>query len=101
MAHRNPEVNKAMRLGISHLQRGDTIEAHTSFTEASLLDPLYPEAHNKLAALYHKTGNYQECAKHARMALALCPSHYGALAGLGMSLEKAGKVYSVYCMAQT
>ena len=45
-----------MRLGVSSLIRNDVISAHDYFTEASLLDPFYPEAHNKLAAMYHKAG---------------------------------------------
>jgi tetratricopeptide (TPR) repeat protein len=90
MAHADPQVNKAMRLGVSNLKRGDTLAAHDCFTEASVLDPLYPEAHNKLAAMYHKAGQYEECLKRAELTLALCPYHYGALAGLGMSLEKKG-----------
>ena len=56
MAHHDPQVNKAMRLGISNLVRNDVIAAHDNFMEATLRDPLYPEAHNKLAAMYHKAG---------------------------------------------
>ena len=37
--------------------RSDVISAHDNFMEASLLDPHYAEAHNKLAAMYHKAGN--------------------------------------------
>jgi hypothetical protein len=56
MAHHDPQVNKAMRLGISNLVRNDVIAAHDNFMEATLRDPFYPEAHNKLAAMYHKAG---------------------------------------------
>ena len=56
MAHHDPQVNKAMRLGISNLVRNDVIAAHDNFMEATSRDPFYPEAHNKLAAMYHKAG---------------------------------------------
>ena len=54
MSHPNPLINQAMRQGVSCLRRGDTITAHDCFTECVRLDPAYPEAHNKLAAMYHK-----------------------------------------------
>jgi hypothetical protein len=46
--------------------------------------------------MYHKAGQYEECLKRAELTLALCPYHYGALAGLGMSLEKKGIYVYMY-----
>ena len=45
-----------MRMGVSCLRRGDTVNAHDYFMECVRIDPTYPEAHNKLAAMYHKVG---------------------------------------------
>jgi hypothetical protein len=36
MAHADPQVNKAMRLGVSNLKRGDTLAAHDCFTEVHI-----------------------------------------------------------------
>jgi hypothetical protein len=46
-----------MRLGQINLLRNDVIAAHDNFTEVSLLDPFYPEAHNKLSLMYRRAGN--------------------------------------------
>ena len=54
MSHPDPLINQAMRMGVSCLRRGDTVNAHDHFMECVRIDPTYPEAHNKLAAMYHK-----------------------------------------------
>jgi Tfp pilus assembly protein PilF len=79
-----------MRLGMLNVRRGEPVAAHDNFTQALMLDARYPEAGSKLAAMYHREEQYVECMRTARRTLNHCPSHYGAYAGLGMSLEKSG-----------
>jgi Flp pilus assembly protein TadD len=87
MSHDDVQVAKLMRLGVSEMKRGLHSKAFDYFLKAVTIDPLYAEAHNKLAALHHKIGEHEECARRANFALALLPCHYGALAGLGMAQE--------------
>lgn len=47
-----------MRLGQINLLRNDVIAAHDNFTEVSLIDPFYPEAHYKLSLMYRIAGEY-------------------------------------------
>jgi hypothetical protein len=84
-----------MRLGMMNVRRGHQLAAHDNFAQALMLDGGYPEAGNKLAAMYHRGEQYVDCVRTARHTLNHCPSHYGAYAGLGMSLERSGKVKKV------
>lgn len=53
------------------------------FREASAIDPEFAEAHNQLA-IAHYLANQWDCSMSAsRAALALMPTHFGAMAGLG------------------
>jgi len=79
-----------MRQGVSNMRRNRASAAFAAFNLASQLDPGFAEPHNKLAALHHKAGEQAQCAQRARLCLELLPQHYGALAGLAMSLERSG-----------
>lgn len=91
MAHDDPDVNKAMRLGVSNAKRGLNDKAFDLYQLAQALDPNYSEAHNKLAALHHARGEDEECLKRAKFAVAQFPQHFGAFSGMGLALEKLGK----------
>ena len=90
MSHADAAVCRAMRQGVSNMKRGRSSHAFDAFSLAARLDPNYAEPLNKLAALHHKASEYAQCSFRARAALDLLPSHYGALAGLGLSQERAG-----------
>lgn len=92
MAHADSSVSRAMRQGVSNMKRGRTGHAFEAFNLASALDPLFAEPHNKIAALHHKIAEHAQCAHRAKTCLDLFPQHYGALAGMGMSLEKSGDI---------
>ena len=92
MAHADSSVSRALRQGVSNMKRGRTGQAFEAFNLASALDPLFAEPHNKIAALHHKVSEHAQCAHRAKTCLDLFPEHYGALAGLGMSLEKSGEI---------
>ena len=91
MSHASARVSRTMRQGVSNMKRGRTAQAFECFNLASQLDPSFAEPHNKLAALHHKASEHSQCAFRAQRCLELWPEHYGALAGLGISLEKIGK----------
>jgi len=89
-SHENPQVAKAMREGAASMKRGNTSGAVDAFSRASLIDPTFAEAHNKLAALSHKLSRHASCAVSASACLDILPHHFGALAGRGMALERSG-----------
>jgi hemimethylated DNA binding protein len=89
-SHRDYRVSGEMSKGVDDMKAGKTSEAFHAFKKASLLDPQYSEAWNKIAALHHKVDQSDKCAENAERCLKLFPGHFGALAGLSMALEKKG-----------
>jgi hemimethylated DNA binding protein len=94
MAHAHPSVSRCLRGGLSNTKRGRPDAALEFFRQALLLDPAYPEPRNKMAALHHSRGEHAQCLQQTELCLAQNPSHFGALAGCGLSLERTGDVLS-------
>ncbi len=91
MSHSDPDISKALRLGVAHTQRGNFLKAMDAYTIASTLDPTFSEAHNKLAALHQQLKEYDNCLLRATQALSLFPNHFGALSGMALAYEKMGE----------
>jgi hypothetical protein len=89
-AHTSPEVNKAIRLGVSQNKRGNKLAAMDAFNLAASLDASFAEAHNKVAALHIQMDEADLCLQRSTLALSLFPEHFGALSGMGMALQKQG-----------
>jgi len=93
MAHSHPAVSRCLRGGLANTKRGRQDAALECFRQAALLDPTYPEPKNKMAALHHSRGEHAQCLQQTQLCLAQLPSHFGALAGCGLSLERTGDVH--------
>lgn len=92
MSHENPLVNSCMRLGYSALKGGNNKLAVKYFEFViNNADSSYSEAHNKLAAAEFAIKNFEKSASSASSALKHFPKHFGALAGLGLSIEQLEK----------
>lgn len=89
MSHNDTKVSKLMRLGLSEMKRGNHSKSYGYFSLAAVTDPLFAEAHNKLAVLHHKADENDQCLFRAQLALKLLPEHFGALSGMALSYEKA------------
>lgn len=71
------------REGAVALTQDEYDRAIDLFREAASIDPEFAEAHNQLA-IAHYLANHWACSMSAcRAALALMPTHFGAMAGLG------------------
>ena len=68
------------------------MQALETYKLITAMEPLFPEAWNKLAAMMNKDQSNAACIKYAKAALELFPDHYGAYAGLGLSHEREGEV---------
>jgi tetratricopeptide (TPR) repeat protein len=90
VAHTSPDINKLMRLSMSHAKRGNLKQAIEIVTLASELDPSYGEAYNKRASYHHFQLDYDACIVDAQKALQIFPEHVGALSGLGLCYEHKG-----------
>jgi tetratricopeptide (TPR) repeat protein len=92
MSHENPLVNSCMRLGYSALKGGNSNLAAEYFEYViNYADPLYSEAYNKLAAAKFAAKDFENSSSSAAKALKHFPNHFGAFAGLGLSLEQLHK----------
>lgn len=94
MAHEDHEVTYEMMNGVNSLRIGKMADALTYFQNASAIDPTYSEPWNKIAVCHNKADEHLLCAENAEKCIELCNNHYGALAGLAMSLEKNGDLHS-------
>lgn len=66
--------------------------AVAAFTEAASLDPDFAEAHNQRAIAHYLAGQWDESITACRAALALVPTHFGAMAGLGHAYAHRGEL---------
>lgn len=75
---------------------------HANETALELLDhivmlqPQWAEAYNKRATILFLMDDYDGALRDIRATLAREPRHYGALAGLGMMMQKMGNEKAAY-----
>lgn len=88
LCHDDVNVRACMRMGMSYMKRENWSKAKECFAQAVKCDKLYPEAHNKLAAVYHALDEHVQCIDEAKQVLRYHPGHVGALTGLARSYLK-------------
>jgi len=64
----DPPAEFALALGSAYLRSGSVDEAEKAYREALKLRPKYGEAHNNLAVICIKRGNYEEAHTHVKAA---------------------------------
>lgn len=89
--HEDASITSIVRSGLGSLRAGDLPAAETLFRLATDMDASYAEAWNKLATVQYLAGNDTDALASVRMALALEPRHFGALAGKGAVLVRLGR----------
>lgn len=78
-------------LGIRHMQRGDNNLAMTHLQRALVHDPNLPVAHNAIAVLYERLGQYAEAEAHFRKVLRIAPGDSDAHNNFGRFLCGRGR----------
>ncbi len=88
--------------GLAHLASEWYESAAERFQRAIRLDPHFAEAHNQLAIVLFLWGRWSEARTHCLQALRLCPTHFGALSGLGhCAVELDDLPQALRCYRQT
>jgi len=91
ISHANPEINKLMRLSISHANRGNLKKAVEIVNRVIELDPTFAEAFHKRAWFQQKLGEIDDSCVSAQKTLEIWPQHFGALASLAKCYRRNGK----------
>jgi len=63
-----PPAEFSLALGSAYLRKGSIVEAERAYREALKLRPKYGEAHNNLAVICIKRGDYEEAYTHVKAA---------------------------------
>jgi tetratricopeptide (TPR) repeat protein len=82
-AHRNPEIAKLMRRGMTALAEHDGDGAREAFNSVVQYDKNFAEGWNKRATVEFTQGDFAASVADIERTLALEPRHFGALSGLG------------------
>lgn len=90
-AHPDFRVSGEVSRGARLTKCGYDREALRAFKTATNLDPTHSEPLNRMAAIYHRLDQREKGQELAERVLELVPGHFGALAGLSMAHEVAGK----------
>lgn len=86
----SPTLNILMeRAGFAQMQ-GDLEHARALYDRAIQIDPTYPEAWHRRAAIFLEEDRYDEALRDLNETLALEPRHFGAWLGLAIILERLG-----------
>jgi len=85
-------IDSLMLSGVALMQQQDYARAEQVFGAAIDLKPDYAEAWNKRATVRFLAGNFPGSVADVENTLKLEPRHFGALAGLGMILERIDKL---------
>ena len=78
-----PAAAKPFSEGVSLLCQEKYAEAMAKFERAIRLDPEFAEAFNQCAIAHFFMGQWEASIEDCRRALALMPSHFGAMSGMG------------------
>jgi Flp pilus assembly protein TadD len=84
------EAEALFRQGTGAFERGDLRKAERDYRGALELDPMNPNLHNNIGAVYLKQGRRDDAMKEFRQALALDPEHAKARVNLGAALYETG-----------
>lgn len=77
------DVQARFLKGLLLLEQNNTREAREVFTEITRRFPQVPEAHNNLAAIYAREGEYERARQVLLSAIANSPDYPGVRANLG------------------
>lgn len=80
------------RAGVMGLTEDDYAAAAQAFNRALDLDPEFAEAYNQLAIAHYLNGEWDASMSACRQVLALMPTHFGAMAGLGHCYAHRGEL---------
>ena len=69
-------------------------EALDKLKRATEIDPAFTEAHNQTGIAHYLRSEWALCNDACRRALALTPTHFGALAGLGHGYAHQGDYHN-------
>ncbi len=83
---------EAFREGVVALTEDDFPAAIAAFNRALDLDPDFAEAYNQLAIAHYLSGEWDASMSACRQVLALMPTHFGAMAGLGHCYAHRGEL---------
>lgn len=87
----SPAMDLLLRRGRAALEAGDVDGAIRHLTALTDHAPGFAEGWNARAAAYYERGDYGPAMDDLARALTLNPSHFGAMAGLGLILEQTGR----------
>ena len=95
----SPTVDLLMQRGIKAIKAKKFARALQFLSSVTELAPDFAEGWNRRAFIFYKQNNLRQAAGDLRRVLALDPSHYRALDGLGTILRETGDeagAYKVY-----
>jgi len=98
----SPRAICHLKCGSKHLEHENYLTAINQFSLALDADPAFAEAMNQRAIAYYLSGRYRQAIDDCTRVIALMPSHFGALAGMGHCHAQQGQFQaarSAYCQA--
>ncbi|MEO1235677.1 MAG: tetratricopeptide repeat protein [Planctomycetota bacterium] len=87
-----PDAAARFRAGVLAMTDDNFRGAVKHFDAALALDPEFAEAFNQLAIAHYLQGEWEASLIACRQALALMPTHFGAMAGLGHCYAHLGRL---------
>ena len=87
-----PEAAERFRAGSFAVAEDRFDDAREAFEQAIGLDPDFAEAFNQLAIVHYMTQDWSASMEACRRVLALMPTHFGAMAGLGHGYAHLGQL---------
>lgn len=89
-------VDLLLQRGITAQKAGKLDLASDFFGDVVEFAPDFAEGYNRRAGLEYGRGQYNEALEDLNTAIQLQPRHFGALAGLGLVLERMGAEAAAY-----
>lgn len=89
-------VDMLLQRGIAAQKQGRLDLAGDFYGDVIALEPNFAEGYNRRAGLDYERGRYGEALEDLNKTLALQPRHFGALAKLGLVLERLGATDAAY-----
>jgi len=89
-------VDLILQRGIDAQAMGDLDLASDFFADVVEFSPEFAEGWNRRAGLEYARGEYGAALEDLGKAIELQPRHFGALAGLGLVLERLGSAEGAY-----